>query len=79
MSCLHNVLAFRVPAEIARPRVPHVRMVALNVFVHRIDPPSTPVISLYDRQLKRFVMALVIGETVPDDPAIGTPRYPRAV
>ena len=79
MSRLHNVLVFRVPEEIARPRVPHVRTVALNVFVHRIDPPSTPVISLYNRQLKRFVTALVIEETVPDDPEIGTPRYLRAV
>ena len=47
-----NVLALRVPAEIARPRVPHVRMVALNVLVHRIDPPVIPVISLHNRQLQ---------------------------
>ena len=79
MSRLHNVLAFRVPAEMARPRVPHVRTVVLNVFVHRIGPPSTPVISLSDRQLKRSVMALVIEETVPDDSAIDPPSYPRAV
>ncbi len=79
MNRLHNVVALRVPADMARPRVPHVRTVALNVFVHRISPPSTLVISLHDRQLKRSVMALVIEETVPDDPAIGTPRYPRAV
>ena len=37
------------------------------------------VISLYDRQLKRSVMALVIEDIVPDDPALGTPRYLRAV
>ena len=73
-----NVLALRVPAEMARPRVPHVRTVALNVFVHRIGPPSTPVISLYDRQLKRSVMALVIEETVPDDSAMDTPLYLQA-
>jgi hypothetical protein len=48
---LHNVLALRVPAEMARPRVPHVRMVALNVLVHRIGPPSIPVISPYNRKI----------------------------
>ena len=79
MSRLHNVLALRVPAEMARPRTPHVSTVALNVFVHRIGPPSTPVISLFDRQFKRIVMALVIEETVPDDSAIDPLRYPRAV
>lgn len=49
MSRLHNVLAFRVPVEMARPRARHVVMVSLNVFVHRIGPPSTPAISFYDR------------------------------
>ena len=78
MSRLHNVLAFRVPAEIARPRVPHVRTVVLNVFVHRIGPPSTPVISLYDRQLKRPVTAQVIEEAVPDDSAMDTSIYLQA-
>lgn len=79
MSRLHNILAFRVLAEMARPRVPQVRTVALNVLVHRIGFPSILVISLYDRQFKRFVMALVFEETVPDDSAIDPPRYPRAV
>jgi len=45
---LHSIFAFRVPAEMARPRVPHVRMVALNVLVHRIGLPSILIISLHD-------------------------------
>jgi len=48
MSRLHNILAFRVPTEMARPRVPQVRTVALNVLVHRIGLSSILVISLHD-------------------------------
>lgn len=73
MSRLHNNLAFRVLAEMARPRVPHVRTVALNVLVHRIGLSSIPVISLHGWKFQQSATALVIEETVPDDPAMDTP------
>ena len=72
MSRLHNLLAFRVPAEMARPRVPQVRMVALNVSVHRIGLSSIPAMSLHDRKFQQPTTALVVEETVPDDHALGT-------
>jgi hypothetical protein len=56
----------------ARPRVPHVRTVVLNVLVHRIGLSSIPVISLHDWKLQQSATALVIEETVPDDPAMDT-------
>jgi hypothetical protein len=70
---LHNNLAFRVLAETARPRVPHVRTVALKVLVHRIGLSSIPVISIHDWKLQQSATALVIEETVLDDPAIDVP------
>ena len=72
MSRLHNNLAFRLLAEMARPCVPHVRTVALNVLVHRIGLSSIPVTSFHDGKLQESAMALVSEETVPDDPPMDT-------